>query len=202
MPKWLLTYSGAVLAVGAIVVTQNLWDLSKSDWASWVQAVGAIAAIVGAIWISNSQYRREETRRASEEALANYRLMAELNWLSDEIVGFLNQFADFEPGQNDTFVIADDEVADILTRLTWCRQHVEHKGQLAMLGTLRHSFVETLRLVRVKAKYNSTVFGIQDLRILREWRKEALGVLNHAVGVEPKSHYRSTHEKPQTSETA
>ncbi|MFM0058561.1 hypothetical protein PQR64_23345 [Paraburkholderia phytofirmans] len=187
----------ALTALGATAFAWKTWGWKSGDVASWIQAVGSIAAIIGAIWISNSQYRREQARHRDEAEMASYRLMAELNWLSGEIVGFLNQFAFFEPGQHDRFTIGDDEVADILDRLTWCRQHAEHKGQLAMLGVLRRAFIETLRLVRVKAKFNSTVFGDDDIKILRGLRKEALEVFNHAVGVTPNPQFSPTHQPPQ-----
>lgn len=36
-----------------------LTDLTSSEWAAWVQAVGSIAAIVGATWIAIWQSRRQ-----------------------------------------------------------------------------------------------------------------------------------------------
>jgi hypothetical protein len=33
--------------------------LQKSEWASWIQALGAIAAIIGAVWVSHRQERRQ-----------------------------------------------------------------------------------------------------------------------------------------------
>jgi hypothetical protein len=60
----------------AIVITVNLivqgfaHDLTKSDWAAWVQAVGSVLAIFVAIWVSwdqaKTQRRREIEREDSE----------------------------------------------------------------------------------------------------------------------------------------
>ncbi|MBW0450880.1 hypothetical protein [Paraburkholderia phenoliruptrix] len=57
MQKWLWSYCSAVLVVGAVIAVQNIWCLSKSDWASWVQAVGSIAAIIGAYIVGERQSR-------------------------------------------------------------------------------------------------------------------------------------------------
>ena len=45
MQKWLWGYVSAVVAIGAVVVIQNVCPLSKSEWAAWVQAVASVAAI-------------------------------------------------------------------------------------------------------------------------------------------------------------
>lgn len=67
-----------------LLVTLNLVqlgihaELSKSDWASWVQAFGSIAAIVGAIWISRIEGKRGRELRKEEaaEKRANQILLA------------------------------------------------------------------------------------------------------------------------------
>jgi hypothetical protein len=37
------------------------WD--RPDWAAWVQAVGSVAAIVGAVWLAGDQHRRQKRDR-------------------------------------------------------------------------------------------------------------------------------------------
>jgi hypothetical protein len=70
MHKLLWSYCCAVLAVGSIIVAQNMWSLNKSDWASWVQAVGSIAAIIGAYVIGERQSKAtlESAREAHHVA--------------------------------------------------------------------------------------------------------------------------------------
>jgi len=46
-----------------LIGTERLGKLSPSDWASWVQAIGSIAAIVAAAWIASSQHRRDVERQ-------------------------------------------------------------------------------------------------------------------------------------------
>jgi hypothetical protein len=45
-----------------------LVEVSGPTWAAWVQAIGSIAAIVAAIWISREQARRDDRRRAAADA--------------------------------------------------------------------------------------------------------------------------------------
>jgi hypothetical protein len=71
MQKWLWRYAATVVIVGGITVVQNVWNLSKSDWASWAQAIGGVSAVAAAIWLAS----REDRRRA-REALAAARLTA------------------------------------------------------------------------------------------------------------------------------
>jgi hypothetical protein len=59
---------------------------------------------------------RVSASREADEEKANYRLGAELAWLSGDIVGFLNQFFELELRGNFSFVIGEDEVADMLNR--------------------------------------------------------------------------------------
>lgn len=61
---WLSVQNGvlAVAVVYVFVLLVRLNDLSSSDVASWVQAIGAIASIWGAFAISNSQLKKAEDR--------------------------------------------------------------------------------------------------------------------------------------------
>ena len=43
-------------------------NLSSSEWAAWVQAIGSIAAIASAVWIMNQQHKQEIQRRRTVEA--------------------------------------------------------------------------------------------------------------------------------------
>lgn len=54
----------AVLFIAALVI--NNFDLNSSEWASWVQAIGSIVAIIAAFSIAQLQYRTESRRRHQE----------------------------------------------------------------------------------------------------------------------------------------
>jgi hypothetical protein len=61
---WVSVQNAVLFLAGCFAVA--LLGLNKSELASWVQAVGSIAAILGAFWISNSQIIKEQKRRVDE----------------------------------------------------------------------------------------------------------------------------------------
>lgn len=64
-PK-LVRYTGIVVGfvavVLAVVLVQAKVDLNKSEWGSWVQAIGSIAAVFAAICLFVTQQRRDITK--------------------------------------------------------------------------------------------------------------------------------------------
>jgi hypothetical protein len=79
--KWLNSpfVLACLLLVGMVtdlVLLGRANDLSKSDWASWVQAVGSIAAILVSVGITNHQIRKQREADSAKEA-ANDRRIAE-----------------------------------------------------------------------------------------------------------------------------
>lgn len=184
---WMKIAFGFVVAVfiglALSAVTRAKLGSIAGDVASWVQAIGSIAAIFGAAWLASEQNRRDVARRKIDEEKAKYLLEAELAWVSGDVIGILNRFVNAKAGIVDLVAIHDDEVSDLLTRLTWCRQRVGHKGQLSMIGTLRHSLVETVRVVETRGQYNPAVLTDSDIEILDELRESARQVYNCAMGI-------------------
>ncbi|KVD57587.1 hypothetical protein WI87_18845 [Burkholderia ubonensis] len=150
--------------------------------AYWVQAIGSIAALIGAIWIASDQHRRDVSRREKEDKEFEYVLNAELAWLSHDVLNFLNQFFRLQAGQLYVSAISDDDVSDMLERLSWCRQRAKHKGQLAMIGQMRASLMTTLRIVRARMSRPSKVFEVDEIESIRELRAEAVSVMQAANG--------------------
>lgn len=60
MPFWLALGAACFFAVGAC------FDLSKSDWASWVQAVGSIFAIAATAWAVNRSHSLSAEKAAND----------------------------------------------------------------------------------------------------------------------------------------
>lgn len=58
VPRAIWIYVAVAGTIGAIVFVQNVWDLNKSDWAAWAQAVGTVTAIGATIWLATSEARR------------------------------------------------------------------------------------------------------------------------------------------------
>ncbi len=64
---WLMSYVGIVVTVMVIVTVQNVFCLDAAAWASWVQAIGSIGAIVGAFIILNRQQEIEAAVRRQDD---------------------------------------------------------------------------------------------------------------------------------------
>lgn len=183
-----LTLVGAGVCIAAGYIAW-LCGMKSADLASWVQAIGSIAAIAGAVWIASEQHRRDVLRRQAADLNASYLLRAELAWLSGDVVQFLNQFVHVKQGQfYREFVFTDEDVSDLLSRMSWCRQRVEHKGQLAMLGALREPLIKTASLFRSKTD-DLFSFNEHEISNIKAWRKMALDVYNHANGIDHVLHY-------------
>jgi hypothetical protein len=167
----------------SMLLARSFPGTEGSTMASWFQAVGSIGAIIAAIAVASEQHRKDVKRRAEEETSSGYLLEAEIAWISQEIVGFINRYAFVKPVNDYRFVINDDEVADILQRLTWCRQRVRHQGQLGLVGDLRSALTETVHLVRTKMQVAPTQFLSHEIDLLQGFRTKALGAYNHMNGI-------------------
>jgi hypothetical protein len=54
---------GALLLSGMItdlVLVGQAYDLSKSDWGTWVGSIGTVATLAGTVWIANTAERKKE----------------------------------------------------------------------------------------------------------------------------------------------
>lgn len=170
----------------ALLGATTAWtkDYDPAVMAYWVQAIGSIAAILGALWIASDQHRRDVAARAKTDSEFEYVLNAELAWLSTDVLSFLNQFFYIEANGRYAYVISDDEVADLLERLSWCRQRAKHKGQLAMVGTMRRSLLGTARIIRLHIAKPAMLITIDEVKKLEEFRADAKNVMNTTTGVE------------------
>lgn len=66
MPWWLICYAGAVIAAMVVATVQTVFSLDAAAWASWVQAIGSIGAIVGAFILGRWQFAAQRQRELSE----------------------------------------------------------------------------------------------------------------------------------------
>jgi len=97
-----------LIAIGLLV------DLSKSDWAAWVQAIGSILAICGAVWATQTQITSQtrlaldaeaRSRQCSNDALRAVidgaaqqflKLVPVMNLQRDQDVEFLEMLFHYE----------------------------------------------------------------------------------------------------------
>jgi hypothetical protein len=61
------------IAAGALGILSWQFDFTEVDWPAWVQAVGSIAAIGVAIWVSHRQHENERALDVDRQRLDNIR---------------------------------------------------------------------------------------------------------------------------------
>jgi len=71
----------AFAALAGAVYAGRAWDLSKSDWASWVQAVGSIFAILVAVVVVRMQHAYDDRIRSEAERIERKSRLNSLRWL-------------------------------------------------------------------------------------------------------------------------
>ena len=86
-----------MIAIGLLV------DLTKSEWAAWVQAIGSIAAIAGAVWLTQRQIDAQAKNALDAE---NRELKRFQDALLAVVDGAAKQFLKLEPEMD--VAISDD----------------------------------------------------------------------------------------------
>lgn len=78
--------------LGFCAVLAKYWPTNSNDWASWVQAMGTIIAIVGSYWLGEREYRRDRGERDDKQRAESVRqlnlVLAAVNLTCDR-VGYL-----------------------------------------------------------------------------------------------------------------
>jgi hypothetical protein len=71
MPLWekIVGWTCAALAALFVLVPLGIhFELTKSDWASWVQAIGSIGAIIGTFAVAKFQFDKQGRAKKSDDA--------------------------------------------------------------------------------------------------------------------------------------
>lgn len=85
---------GALALLAVAIFAGVRWDLSKSDWAAWVQAVGSIGAILVAIAVVQFQHSRQSKVEAEKARIERRGQLNVLKWQFNMIAETCNGIAD------------------------------------------------------------------------------------------------------------
>ena len=139
----------------------SIVPVTSSEIAAWVQALGSIGAIIGAVWISVQHHRKEEERRAKEESDQFVKLAGLAAWTVESMRQTLDhiemQEAGFHNYQRHLSLL--DETAVVLKAVDINAIHSVHLAtKWTQLGQILFDFIsegkkddsiEKLRLLRV-----------------------------------------------------
>jgi len=86
---------------GAYPTLFGFWPTSSQDLAAWVQAVGSIAAIIGAFWIANTQTRQKKNDDLLRAQMVASAISVRLQRFSNGLSGFdvMTGFHDLEAAE-------------------------------------------------------------------------------------------------------
>jgi hypothetical protein len=70
---------------------------TSTDWAAWVQAVGSIGAIIGAIWIASRQHQKALDAAKAAERERHVRVMEVLVSIAGDVLRFFQHMAEQGP---------------------------------------------------------------------------------------------------------
>ncbi|WP_155629114.1 hypothetical protein [Burkholderia cepacia] len=150
---------GGAVAIAAYRYV-NWAELKSADLAAWVQAVGSIAAILGAIWVSRDERRHANMLRDEDRERASSRMTADVLAIAADSVDFLERakgaVRNKEPGvvgHNET------ELTDILERIAAARAADIGKKRWAQLATLRIQLLRGVEILRVSGVRTVTSGG-------------------------------------------
>lgn len=149
-----LVVNVVALLVGAIY-GGVLWDLSKSDWAAWVQAIGSIGAILVAVLVVQLQHSRQLLYEAEKSRVERRRQLNVLRW----------QFS----------IVAKTcgDIADMIGRkhVSWLLQAEVIKEQRLMLAAVPISnFPDASLLIRAQDLSHRLLLSshvVANLKVLR-----------------------------------
>ncbi|MBR8507409.1 hypothetical protein SAMN05443026_5826 [Burkholderia orbicola] len=179
MEKVINRYAVLVITslIGALGYEYVPWgDFSRSDWASWAQAVGTVAAIGATVWIATREDRRRHKeayelavltaasmRLRTGSALARVRYMAEKIQAAHRYDAAPSRLSEFLAYIRDISVCSDEEQVKLIPlpnrcafRLAGCRDTLHAAAE----------FLESL--------------GEKD-RLISERRKETFGIASLAM---------------------
>lgn len=137
-----------VLMILTAVFLLSLINLTASEWASWVQAIGSILAIIYAVNIANSQYRRSEQLRKDQDAVQYQNLVGFVGFVMGGMSTMVNYLEDEKMGMEDLarhIEILEDLAATIKSVGLDGIRHVELSGNWACLRMVVSDFISAAK---------------------------------------------------------
>lgn len=171
-------------AIGLLV------DLTKSEWAAWVQAIGSIAAIAGAVWLTQRQIdaqakialdaENRELKRANDALLAVVdgaakqflKLEPEMDVAISDDFSYMSFMFDYE---EQSFTDAINALESVRLVDLWSYELVEAiTGMKAGMIKLRHAVTEARNRNRDKE--------VETDHQIRDYGDTVIGRLKHHYG--------------------
>lgn len=142
----------ASAVIFALVITGLVCDLTKSDWSSWVQAVGSVAAIVGAFFFGRSQSIRDRENALHLAQVANKEKWSTVKAIIDNLY---RQCRDVAPG----FANEEEEFGNIAFVLSYNKDQFDEAVKLVESIPLFELNSEALARCVIDFRRNARRYG-------------------------------------------
>lgn len=174
--RYLFSVLGVTIIIGIFVGLKK--DLTISEWAAWVQAIGSIAAILGAIWITSQEDRRRRGELRAAARLTASGLTMRLASISASVRQVKDRFnawgqMDFDPRELSQYI-------DILENAAACSP-----SELISLVPLQNN--AAYKLAGAFDRLHASVFALKSFRNSRgandsEARKQFMSLMGFSLG--------------------
>ncbi|WP_155755025.1 hypothetical protein [Burkholderia pseudomultivorans] len=164
MKRGLYKYVATVLAAiaGISGYFEIPWSkLTRSDWASWVQAVGSILAIGGTYYVARDQARRQSEQQSRTEDLAK---LAEAELVEilcrdarDAITVVSNYIVNFKNGNGPLFNVDLDRLTDVQQSIRTLYGRSVPSVLLPRIVTIQRVVTYTIRAVQQRQGMSTTL---------------------------------------------
>jgi hypothetical protein len=161
-------------AVGGFFVALSVlgWaGLLNQGVAAWVQAIGSIGAILGAIWISNRDRKAKIIEAERKDGLVQEQVGFEVANLAYDVTQFLARTSDADQTKRPRYSVDEAEFNELLERMSWVRRTAMDASDLEDTRTLRSNLVETTALFRTNARWDRTI-PQSETDHMKEWQEE------------------------------
>lgn len=160
------TQSVAILVVTLAAIAAGVFlDLSRADWAGWIQAVGSILAVAGVALLATRSERQQEQRAFQVADVFSQHLIATLAEIRDEL---------------------ERNKADQLGRLSFVLDELLLYGRSVQIAALPpHLTYPFFGLLSIAAEGRGNISPLVAGRIynFRHWQMEFEGLRGRAEGI-------------------
>ena len=156
-------------------------SLSVSDWASWVQAIGSIAAIAGALLIVRHQHVLQEKAKDAAEWDLEINMVDSFLVLVDDTIRRADAVFEnsISPAKAHAFLTPDVQagIADLRTAFAMAQPCFDQRPGLAL------PYASALRGVRVIVATTSNMDSVVKREgVIEDWRERTLELLRQELG--------------------
>ncbi|NGR09352.1 hypothetical protein G5B41_17570 [bacterium SGD-2] len=168
------------LTIAAILSPGFRSLIASGSTAAWVQALGSIGAILGAVWISNRDRTQQISEAEHKDELLQEQVGFEVSNLAYDVLQFLARTSNTDITKRPRYLVDEAEFNELLERMAWVRRVAKNAIDLEDVRNLRENLVETTAILRVNAQWDRSIPEDEQNDMLR-WQRECRDISNRRM---------------------